>query len=136
MGFKVAVLGRGLVDSDELAVDRAVTEYDERLYFARNEQTGQYCIYLKTISTEPDLPLVGWDTIPHPEDAVKRLYQTDSLRHGEKILDDMNRRNADFMKQYEVAADEATYELAEAFESNLRARGAHPNPRIFVPKGV
>lgn len=136
MGFRVAVLGRGLVDSDELAVDRAVNEYDERLYFKRNEETGQYCVYIKTPANEPDIPILGWDYIPHPEDACKRLYQTDSLRHGEQILDDMNRRNAEYNRKFKDAADDATYQVAEAFESNLRAQGLHPNPRIFVPKGV
>lgn len=133
MGFVTFVRGRGAVDSDVLAVDRTVNEYDERLYFDRNSETGDWCIYLKTVAREPDLPILGFQEIPHPEDALKRLYQADSLRHGEEILDGMRRRNHDALAPLRQKTDDAAGQLAEGLEVLHRKMGSHPNPRIFVP---
>ena len=137
MGFATFVTGRGMVDSDVLAVDRAVSEYDERLYFDRNSETGDWCIFLKTIPSEPDIPVLGWDhqEIPSPEAALKRLYQADSLRQGEEILDGMKRRNRDAEEPFRRATEDAAGQTAEGFEWAFRKMGKHPNPRIFVPNG-
>lgn len=135
MGFVTFVSGRGMVDSDVLAVDRAVSEYDERLYFDRNLETGQYCIYLRTIPSEPDLPLFGFDEIPQPLEAVGRLHRADTLRHGEQILDDMKRRNENNLEPLRRKTDDAEGQTAEGFEWAFRKMGAHPSPRIFVPGG-
>lgn len=133
MGFQVFVNGRGMVDSGVLAVDRAVNEYDERLYFDRNRDTGDYCVYIKTPANEPDVPVIGFQEIPHPEDALKRLYHADSLRHGEEILEGMRRRNEAARKEAGRTADEASGQMAEGLEWAFRKQGAHPSPRIFIP---
>lgn len=133
MGFVTFVRGRGAVDSDVLAVDRAVHEYDERLYFDRNQETGDWCVYLKTIPQEPDLPLLGFQEIPSPEAALRRLYKADTLRHGEEVLDGMRRRNHDALEPLRQKADDAAGQLAEGLEVLHRKMGSHPSPRIFVP---
>lgn len=133
MGFVTFVAGRGMVDSDVLRVEKALNEYDERLYFDRNQNTGQWCAYLKTPPAEPDLPIFGWDHIPDPEAALRRIYQADALRHGEEILDRIDRENAERMRPYNEAVEQAEAELAEAFEWGARQMGTHPSPRIFVP---
>lgn len=132
MGFPTMYRGR-MVDSDALSVQRAVEEYDERLYFERNQETGQWCCFLKTVPSEPDLPIFGWDEIPHPDDAIKRIWQNDALRHGEEILERIDRENADRQRPYDEAVDNAQGQLAEAFEWGFRKQGAHPQARIFVP---
>lgn len=133
MGFPTFVAGRGMVDSEVLAVDKAVSEYDERLYFDRNQNTGQWCAFLKTPPSEPDLPIFGWDHIPHPHDAVKRIYQNDALRHGDEILDRIDRENAERTRPLDEAADQASGQAAEVMEWGFRKMGAHPQARIFVP---
>lgn len=122
-----------MVDSDVLSVDRAVNEYDERLYFDRNLDTGQWCVYLKTPPSNPDLPIFGWDHVPHPEDAIKRVYQGDTLRHGEEVLEQIDRANAERERPYNEASEAAAGQLAEAFEWGFRKQGVHPQTRIFVP---
>lgn len=133
MGFPTFVAGRGMVDSEVLAVDRAASEYDERLYFDRNYNTGQWCVFLKTPPSEPDLPIFGWDNIPHPEDAIKRIYQADALRHGDEILNQIDRDNDERERPHREAVEDAQGQLAEAFEWGFRKQGVHPQTRIFVP---
>lgn len=133
VGFPTFVAGRGMVDSEVLAVDRAANEYDERLYFDRNQNTGQWCVFLKTPANEPDLPIFGWDIVPYPDDALKRIYHADALRHGEEILDQIDRANDERERPYKEAVEEAEGQLAEAFEWGARKMGTHPTSRIFVP---
>lgn len=143
--MEIYVPGRGLVDTAALSVAKAVKEYDERLEFAKNMETGQWCIFIKmpsnfegvAINGSQYLPLIGFDEVPHPEDALKKLYKADSMRHGEKIIDDMNRRNKELHKElYERPADDASGQMAEGLEWAHRKLGMHPNPRVFVPTGV
>jgi hypothetical protein len=138
------VPGRGMVNLASTRVDSAVSEYDERLTFAQHPENGQWCIMLKMpadydgpdgihLGTDRVIPVLGFNDIPHPEDALKRLYQADSLRWGEQMLDDMNRRNEDRKKELQYKGDQASYEAAEAMEWFNRQQGLHPSPRIFVP---
>lgn len=122
-----------MVDSDVLSVERVVNEYDERLYFDRNLESGQYCVFLKTVPSEPDLPIFGWDYIPDPEAALRRIHQADALRHGEEILEQIDRANAERNRPYDEKVEEAEGELAEAFEWGLRKLSPNAPKRIFVP---
>lgn len=136
MSVKIYVPGKGLVDASMNRVDTAVNEYDERLFFAQNGETGQYCIFLKMPHGEDPLPVLGFDTIPHPEDALKRLYYADTMRHGEKILDDINKNNAAIKKPFEDAAEDAGGQVAEGLEWAHRKLGTHPTTRIHVSRAI
>lgn len=119
------------------AVSQAVKEYDYRLGFGKNEETGQWVIFMRQGETEDsrggDLPILGFDTIPSPDAAKKKLYETDALRRGDEILDEINRHNDEINQKFADAADEAAWETAEALETFNRLEGTHPSPRIFVP---
>lgn len=125
--------------SDRRAHDTsvAVKEYDPRLGFGRNEETGQWVIFMRQGETEDsrggDLPILGFDDIPSPDAAKKKLYETDALRRGDEILDSINRHNDEINQRFADAADEATGEAAEYLEWFHRQQGTHPNPRIFIP---
>lgn len=128
MSATIYLPGRGVVDLEANRVDRAVHEYDERLSFARNEETGDYCIFIKMErgwdGPDAGLPVLGFGKqIPHPEDALKRLYQADSLRRGNEILDDINRTNDDVHKQLDAAAHEGAGHYVEALESYMVHNG-------------
>lgn len=128
--------GAGLVDFSIRRVDAAVQEYDEHLRFGRNEETGQWCIYRLMGSAAPPLPILGFNDIPHPDDALKRLYQSDALRHGERILDEMNRDNEALKQPFEDAANEGAGIAADALEWGTRkAKGAEAH-KIIVPMTV
>jgi hypothetical protein len=122
------------------AASQAAKEYDARLGFGRNEETGQWVVFIRQGETEEtrggDLPILGFDTIPSPDNVKKRLYESDAVRRGSEILDQINRHNQEINRQFEDAAEEATWGAAEAMEWFNRQEGTHPNPRIFVSKEV
>lgn len=116
---------------EALPVDKAVNEYDSELHFGMNQKNGQWVIFMERHGER--IPILGFQRIPHPDDALKRLYKADTRRHGSKILDDMNRENEELKKVARDKADDAVGETAEAFEIAYRLEGKHPKPRIFVP---
>lgn len=120
-----------------LQVRNAVREYDPDLDFGRNEKTGQWCIFLKRgtneLTKEADLPVLGFEDIPHPHDALKRLYRSDALRTGRDILEKLERNNAEIHKKKDEAAQEGEEAAAEAFEWGFRQMGASPVSKIYIP---
>lgn len=114
--------GRGVVDLAGVSVDRAVNQYDERLSFGRNEETGDYCIFVKMPrgwdGPEHGLPILGFQReVPTVDEAMKRLWQSDTLRHGERILNEVNRENDRIQRELDYRASEGAGELAEVVES-------------------
>lgn len=110
----------GMVDLRVWRLNEAAKEYDPRLMVGRNEQNGYWTVYISTGPLTPPYPVLALDRdeakLPDPEGLKRKLYQMDTVRHGQKMLDDMNKRNEKL--QYEQtgrAADEATDEMAEAF---------------------
>lgn len=135
----IHIPGIGETSTESRAVDRAVNEYDERLYFKRNEETGQWCIYMKMPHGEAPYPVFGFDTMPSPLFAIESLVKADTMRQGEQILNDMNRKNDELMIPYDAAADSANGEMAEAFEWGYRKMGSEKaNFKSYRPvkKGV
>lgn len=120
------------------AARQAVKEYDTDLDFGFNEQTQQWCVFLKhgttQLTQEGDLPILGFRDIPHPDDVKKRLYQSDARRRGLEIVDAIQRHNDDMHKELEHKAEEASNETAEAFEWGMRKMG-HPGAsvKVFIP---
>lgn len=128
--------GRGSMDTRVFRVDKAVREYNDRLSFDRNHDTGDWCVFMRMPSPEEPLPLFGFgDSIPEPDEVVKQLWKADSLRHGEKILDQIVREQEERKQKYEYAASQASEESAEVLEHFLRKHGKSPVIKSFS-KGV
>lgn len=128
--------GRGSMDIRAFRVDTAVNEYNDRLSFDRNRDTGDWCVFMRMPSPEPPLPLFGFgDTIPEPDEVIKQLWKSDSLRHGDKILNQIVKEQEDRKRQYEYAASQASEESAEVLEHFLRKRGKSPVIKSMA-KGV
>lgn len=126
----ILVPGRGLVNLDALRVDEAVKEYDERLAFGYNPVNQDWVVYIKlprdyegatySIDNEPVMPVLGFqDRIPHPQEATRRLYETDAWRNGEAIYNRMLEHNdklkAERNAAYEAEIEEAGDRMAHAY---------------------
>ena len=139
----IFVPGQGHVDLDYVRMNRAINEYDERLNFEMNDQTGQYTIFMKNVHGEAPIPVLAFTDIPTTDEAIQRLHQTDARRHGAEILDRMRAENERHAAAFDNRSSEAAGQLAEAHESYLRNNGqlrysksfrADPN-RTAVKKG-
>lgn len=126
--------GKGSTEFAALRVARAIKEYDADLEFGQNSDTGQWCIFLLRRGEAP-MPVIGFDKIPHPEDAIKRLVQSDARRRGNEILDEMNRSNKNLEIARDDAAAAAEAQLAEVAEWALRTEGKTPHKRVILGKG-
>lgn len=145
MSVSIYLPGAGMVNLTARRVVQAVREYDERLLFGRNEETGMWTVFIKMSADYPGdaIEVGGYKVLPilalpgseppHPDDVLKALWERDALRRGEEILDDINRRNKEIRDRHERAASDGAGIAAEALEWGFRKQGVHPNPRIFVP---
>lgn len=136
----IFIPGMGEKSFDELRIDRAVREYDERLFFARNADTRDWCVFITMPRPEPPYPVIGFGRELPPVDEVMRLvHRSDTKRHGWQIYDEIIKSQEEYKKQFRVAADEATEESAEVVEHFLRQHGKSPVIKEFishdVPKG-
>lgn len=115
---------------------KAVEDYDANLSIGQHEKTGEWVVLLKRPDGET-VPIFGLGAdLPSREVITERLYKSDVRRHGGKLADAMERRDAQRRKEQARAADDATGEAAEGFVWAARKDGSHPSPRIFVPGGT
>jgi len=134
---KIYIPGRGTVDSDVYKVDAAVRQYNERLSFKLNEDTQDYCIFMRMPYPEPDLPILGFGReVPHPDLACKKLWESDTMIHGDKILKDILKSQEDFKNAKRYAADQASADSAERIEHVMRMKGDSPVIKSFSKKEV
>lgn len=135
--MKIYIPGRGTVDSDVYKVDAAVRQYNERLSFKLNEDTQDYCIFMRMPYPEPDLPILGFGReIPHPDLACKKLWESDTMIHGDKILKDILKSQEDFKNAKRYAADQASADSAERIEHVMRMKGDSPVIKSFSKREV
>lgn len=137
----ILVPGLGMVNPEAMRVNEAVKEYDERLRFGFNEVNGDWVVYILMprdfdayyfIDGSPVYPVLGFgDSIPSPDEAVRRLYETDTLRHGDAILDRMNRDNEYLRVSHDKDMAEFDEEMAERVEFELRKEGHSPISKVF-----
>lgn len=130
---------RGMVDPKLRAAQRVVEQYDPNLMLARHEGTGDWCVFLTEKASPFGLPfpVIGLGPeLPPPDEIEKRLMQADTARRGREILDQLERKNAAIKADREARMDDASGIAAEALEWGFRKQGAHPSPRIFVPRSL
>ena len=127
----------GLEAREANAARMAAKEYDPNLDFGKNEKTGQWCVYLMQGTIEGarkgDLPVLGFDKIPSPDEVKKRLYDSDAVRMGKELLDQINKHNDDIHQEYRDRTTNAEGQLAEAFEWGMRKENMTPHRKIYIP---
>lgn len=125
----------GNVSWDFIRADRAAQEYDERLRFRVHPENGQYTIFIRQPDGKPDYPILGFAyEIPHPDHVKKELYRTDTIRHGEEMLDKLNAHNDAIRFQNEVSFRGVANESAMRIEHALRKGGMINSGHVSVRK--
>jgi hypothetical protein len=126
----------GLTGSDERAASKAVREYDADCRLGQRKDTGEWIVYMTNPATGEPFPVLGLGTrLPSPDEILRRMYQTDVRRHGDKIFRDIMRRQDAAHAAQKQKADDASEAVADALVSGYRKQGHNPFPRIFVPGG-
>lgn len=125
--MKIYIPGRGSVDSNVYKVDAAVRQYNDRLSFGLNEDTQEYCIFMRMPHPEPVLPILGFGReVPHPDAACKKLWESDTMIHGDKILNDILKSQEEYKAALRYNSDQASADSAERIEYLMRSRGDSP----------
>lgn len=95
----------GMVDLHVAKVDRAVSEYDERLYLDRHPENGDWVIMIKMERPSDPYPVLGLQyDLPDVRDVIQRLRESDSTR------EDIRQR---IIKFNEAKAKEVDYKVKE-----------------------
>jgi hypothetical protein len=130
------VPGRGVMDFDAYRIDRAVNEYDERLMFAKNEGSGDWCVFVRMPGNEPPYPVCGFGyELPMLDDVMLRIHNADTMRNGDAIYNDMLKSQEKYRADLTYKSDQAGEESAEVVEHFLRKNGKSPVIKS-LPKGV
>ncbi len=136
------------MNMEAFAADEAAREYDERLNFGFNPVHKDWVVFIRLprdyefapyhIDGEPVAIVLGFgkDAIPSREQVQKKLWETDALRHGEKLLDNLNKHNEELQKERNERLDEITQEAAERMEHALRYEGKSPVVKVFFQPDV
>lgn len=123
MSAPIWLPGQGMVSLEGTRVDKALREYDERLFLGRNENTGDYCVFIKMGPSEPPYPLYGWREVPSVEEALKQVQSRDAKRRGDEILNELRKHNDDKRAALDAASSDSAGIYAEGLESYLHDSG-------------
>lgn len=124
--------GSGELRFDELAVARAVEEYDSALTLGQDKRSGQWAVFLPNAQGEP-FPVLGLGhELPSADKVKEILFRQDVRRNGRAILAEMEAHQDRSEKAFQDKVDEATEAVAEALASNMQDQGTHPFPSIYM----
>jgi hypothetical protein len=133
----IYIPGHGEMSWEEVRVDRAVKEYDERLFFARNANTWDWCVFVKMPRPEPAFPVIGFgQEVPSVDVVMDKLRRGDLMRNGDRIYNDIVKSQQDFRKRNRAKGDVASEESAEVVEHFLRQHGKSPVIKEFISKDI
>lgn len=127
--------GQGVVPVGSVDASRAVTDYDPDLMLGRNEQTGDWHVFVRKgpHDGQPFPVMYIGPELPSYDRLQQLLYEHDVRRHGAKIIEGIERRKRAERERLDKEAHDRHGEVAEYIEWAHRQMGTHPSPRIFVP---
>jgi hypothetical protein len=133
----IYIPGHGETSFEEMRIDRALREYDERLFFARNADTWDWCVYIRMPRPEPAYPVIGFgNELPNIDEVMRRVRRADAHLHGFAIYDEIMASQERYKKQFRDKADDATEESAEVVEHFLRRHGKSPVVKAFISEDI
>lgn len=136
----IYIPGKGEMTWEQIKIDRAVREYDERLFFGRNTDTGDWCVFITLPRPRDPYPVIGFGhELPHVSKVLENLTRGDTLRNGNAIYDEIVKSQQDYKKTVQRQGDEAAGETSEVVEHFMRRHGKSPVIKEFIghdiPKG-
>lgn len=123
------------LDFKEQAAAQAVKEYDDELMLGFRRDTHDWCAFLPGNRNSEGQPFPVFNfgpELPSPEKIKFQLFKHDVRRNGHELLDQLDRIYDDEQKRLSVKAEEGREAVAEAIDSNMRDKGTHPYPRVYM----
>jgi len=120
----------GYVDFNVVKVDKAVEQYDERLFLDKHPETKDWVVYIRMERPAEPYPVLGlgWE-LPQVHEVIQKLRESDSRR--EEIRQRMLKYNADLQKQREYAIQEEVKQGAELAEFISRKEYRAPETKSY-----
>lgn len=127
--------GTPLQSKEHYLAYQAAYEYDDRLRLLYNEQGRDYVIFIRTDGSDGMPPLkavLGFGTeVPNPDKVRETLYNADGWKHGDRVLKEMDEREAVKKRQNQWLRDEIAGDAAERIEKVMRVDGNSPIIKSF-----
>lgn len=122
------VAGHGVVDSECFPIHSKVQQYDERLFFKRNDANGDFCLFVKMPRPHneynpPFKPVRGWQSMPMLDEVFAWIHKWDTLRNGDRILKEIDDHNELARDVYRKRVKDAEGNASEQIEHVLRKNG-------------
>jgi hypothetical protein len=125
--------GAGELRFDELAVARAVEEYDPDLTLGQDKASGQWAVFLPRRDGGDPFPVLGLGhELPSADKVKEILYRHDVRRNGRGIVAEMEAHQRAAEQEFDAKVDEATDELAQAIASHMNSEGTSPFPTVYM----
>lgn len=122
--------GTPLQSKEHYLAFNAAYEYDDRLRLMFNEQGRDYVIFIRTDGSDGMPPLkavLGFGSeVPSPDKVRETLYNADGWKHGDRVLREMDAREAQKKRNNEWLRSEIAGEAAERIEKVMRRDGKSP----------
>jgi hypothetical protein len=131
--MKLWLPGQGMTDTRAARVHAAINAYDERLMFAKNEETGDWCIFVRMPRPKDPWPLYGFgDNIPSPDVALEKVQEAHLVKNKDRIWREVIDSQNAYRRELERQGDETSAETAEDIEFALRKHGKSPIVKSFA----
>lgn len=111
----IYVPGKGNMDTRILRVDRALHQYDERLYLKFNEVSQEWCVFVKVPrGSGDDVPVLGLGTeVPHRDYVLEKIRSMDTKTHASNMLELIRRNNDKVREDGQKKFLDGAYETAD-----------------------
>ena len=134
--MELFIPGHGNMSSKQFLIVSALKDYDEKLMFARNEETGDWCVYSRMPYPEPPFPVFGFGPeLPDKQTVMDGVKSGDLRRNSDRIYNDIIRSQEKYRSDMEYKSNQASEESTEVVEQFMRKNGKSPIVKSF-PKNI
>jgi hypothetical protein len=125
--MELFIPGHGNMTSQQFLIVSALKDYDEKLMFARNEETGDWCVYSRMPHPEPPFPVFGFGPeLPDKQIVLDRVKSGDLRRNSDRIYNEIVKSQEKYRADLAYKGDQASGESAEVVEKFMRIHGKSP----------
>jgi len=125
--MQLFIPGHGNMSSKQFLIIDALKRHDERLVFARNEETGDWCVFTRMPYPEPLFPVFGFgQEMPDLHTVMDRVKSGDLRKNSDRLYKEIIDSQEKYRADLKYKGDQASEESAEVVEKFMRIHGKSP----------